>query len=459
MKPIIKNSVAIFYPSGFLDGSNALEIITGADESEIISKRPEAIFVSLKKIIFFNKKGISYLVERLTFLKDECNSFIGFCDYDDKKYRSLLDMFDKNIEFSLIESEDMLFLFAGTKKFDSKTVIVYADEHSQKNQLSMALIERKMSVKIAQDEDEFKKERKNFDFIIRNSYIGSIQKRVCVFIKNNIIIYTLKGFVDSDISDSFDRQYHNNSIKVGFRIFCFDVGEVSSINIHGVNFLSKLSIDGAEFGVSIVICGLTPNKITEILKQDLEDAGILLYEDLNSFFSDEEAISQAGIEVQKMAKKVHIDKKTVSILPEIIDATVHTIEVLSDKKIVKKSIQIQNLDIDEKDDLLVSVSAVYDDIDAIFILIMDKKDAKEVCKILMPQEFSQEEFLDAFGEFSNVINEKIIQALKSRHIKAEVTMPRIFDKISEVKKLACTKHGVQADFNIKDRDMILFLSN
>ncbi len=458
MKPIIKNSVAIFHPSGFLDGNNAMTIITGADENEIISKRPDAIFVSLKKIIFFNKKGIAYLADRLTFLKNECVAFVGFCDYDKKKYNSILDMFADDINFSLVQSEDVVFLFAGTKNVDSKSIIIYLDDHSQKNQLAMALIERKLDVKIAKDETEFKKERKNFDFIVEHSYIGNIEKKVSVFIKNNIIIYTLKGFIDSDIINTFDMRYHKNSIKVGFRIFCFDVSDVSSINIHGANFLSKLSIEGAEFGVSIVVCGLHSNKIAKILTQDLEDAGILLYEDLKSFFSDEDIVGQTGIETQKMVKKVNIDKKIISILPTVIEATVHTVEVLSDKKPNKQNVKIKKLHIEKEDDFLISIVGMYGGADAVLMLVMDRQDAEDVCKILLVDEFTQEDLFDSFSEFASVISGKIVQMLKSKHIDVEVTMPRIFDKISEVKKLENTNNGVQVDFKIKNRDMIIFLT-
>ena len=458
MKPIIKNKVAIFYPTGFLDGDNASSIITGADEQEIIFKKPEAVFVSLKKIIFFNKKGISYLAERLSFLKDECMAFVGFCDYDIKIYNSILSTFVNNITFSLIEKEEMLFLFCGSKKLEDKSIIIYSNDQSQKNQIAMTLIERKLKVQIAKNEDEFEKDKKNFDFVVQNSYLGNIEKAVAVFIKNNIIIYSLKGFIDSNIFNTFDMKYHKNSIKVGFRIFCFDMSEVSSINIHGANFLSKLSIDGAEFGVSIVVCGLNSNKTTSRITQDLEDAGILMYDNLKSFFEDEEVVNQTNIEAQKMAKKTKMSKKIISILPDVIESTIRTIEILSNKKASKESVKIQNLKSNMGDEIVAAIVGFYDDVDALFLLIMDKDDVQDVCKILLPKEFSVEELFDAFSEFANVISGKILQKFKSKHMNAEVTMPRIFDKISEVKKLESTKHGVQTNFKIGNKEMILFLT-
>jgi len=458
MKPVIKNSVALFYPSGFIDGDNASVIMTGLDEKEILAKRPEAIFVSLKKVVFFNKKGMAYLVERMLFLKDECAAFVGFCDYDIKKFHSILELFSHDISFSLIQSEDMLFLFCGTKSSEEKEIIIYSDDGEQKNQLAMALIERKHKIVIAKDREDFEKTRRNFKFIVENSYIGSIQKNVSVFIKNNIIIYTLKGFIDSDFNKNFDLRYHKNAIKVGFRIFCFNAQDVSSVNVHGSNFLSKLSIDGAEQGVSIAICGLKPGKITKVLMNDMEDAGIMLYDDLSIFFKDETNVHQANIEVQNMVKKVKIDKKIISILPDIIDATIHTTEVLSGKNAQKKTVNIQELK--QKDDIkhLVSIMGIYGDINCIFILIMEESVAKEVCKILMNEEFTEEELYDAYSEFSNVIGGKVMQKLKSKHINIEITMPRIFDKISEVIKLEKGHIGVQANFKIQNQDMILYLS-
>ena len=459
MRPVIKNRVAIFYPTGFLDGDNASSIITSIDEQEIISKRPEGVFISLKKIIFFNIKGISYLAKRLLFLKDKCMAFVGFCDYSVKMYNSILSVFDYNITFSLIEKEETLFLFCGNKKVEDKSIIIYSDDHSQKNQIAMALLERKLKVKIAKNEEELKQNSENFDFVISHSYIGNIEKAVTVFVKNSIIIYTLKGFIDSDIYNTFDMKYHKNSIRVGFRIFCFDVSEVSSANIHGANFLSKLSIDGAEFGVTIVVCGLNSNKTTTVIIQDLEDAGILMYDDLKSFFEDEDVVKQTNIEAQKMVKKTKINKKIISVLPDVMESTVQTIEVLSNKKISKKNVEIAPLESNMKDEVVISAIGFYGDVDAIFFLVMNKDDAQDVCKVLLAEEFSSEELSDAFSEFANVIGGKILQKLKSKNINAETTMPRIFDKMSEVKKLESTKHGVQINFQIEDREMILFLTN
>ncbi len=111
MRPVIKKNTAIFYPQGFLDGLNASIIIEPSDSGFVISKKPNAVFVSLKKIVFFNKKGLSILVDSLKIIQDKIHCAIGFCEYDDKKYKTILSMFDGDLEFSLFENLKVMSLF------------------------------------------------------------------------------------------------------------------------------------------------------------------------------------------------------------------------------------------------------------------------------------------------------------------------------------------------------------
>ncbi|MCF6174103.1 MAG: chemotaxis protein CheX, partial [Campylobacteraceae bacterium] len=196
----------------------------------------------------------------------------------------------------------------------------------------------------------------------------------------------------------------------------------------------------------------------KILMNDMEDAGIMLYENIKSFFEDEIAVHQANLETLKNVKKVNINKKIISILPEIIDSAVHTVEVLSDKEAKKQSVKVRELSDIKETDYLISIVGIYGDVNCVIVLIMQSEIAKKVCRILMTEDYSSEDLRDAYSEFSNVIGGKVIQKLKSRHINIEITMPRIFDEISEIMKLEKGHTGVQANFKIEDRDMVLFLS-
>ena len=460
MKPVIKQKVALFTPVGFLDGENASDIISPFDIDYLMSVKPEGAFISLKKVIFFNKKGITVLIESLIRVRAKCGTIVGFCDYDLKKYNMVLDMFPESLNFSLFDTAEIATLFVGTdfKNVKDKKIIVYVDKSEQKNQLAMELYERGFLPTIAKDENDFLAKRKDAEFIIENSYLGKIDKTPIVFIKDNVIVYTLKGFVDSDIAKKFDMIYHNNSLRVGFKLFLFDSDDVSSINIHGVNFISKLSIAGAEYGVLIVISGLNDRNITKKLTNDLEDAGVLIYSSMKELFEDGQIIKEAYESSSVVKKSSGITKKLISILPTIIESSVKTIEVLSGYNAQKKLIKVQELDLKEARSLLSVSIGFYGDINCILILIFERSIAKEACKILLEEDCSEDDVVEALGEFTHIIGGKISQQLLKRGIKIDITMPRTFDLVKDVLLSQKNSRGAQVDLNIDGRELTLFLT-
>ena len=460
MKPVIKQKVAIFSPVGFLDGENASDIISPLDIDYLIQAKLEGAFMSLKKVIFFNKRGITVLIESLMKVRDNCGTIIGFCDYDTKKYKMILDMFSESLNFSLFDTAEVAMLFVGNdlKQAKEKKIIVYIEKSEQKNQLAMELYERGFCPTIAKDENDFLAKRKDAEFIIENSYLGKLDKTPTVFIKDNVIVYTLKGFVDSDIAKKFDMVYHNNSLKVGFKLFLFDCDVVSSINVHGVNFVSKLSTAGAEYGTSIVMCGLDNRKITKKLTNDLEDAGVLIYPSMKGLFDDDEVMKEAYESSSVAKKNVGITKRLISILPTIIESSVKTIEVLSGYNAVKKLIKVQELEL-QKDKGLLSVSiGFYGDIDGILILVFEKSIAKKSCQILLEEDSSEEDVVEALGEFIHIIGGKISQQLHKKGIKIDITMPRTFQSVDDVMKSQKNSRGAQVNLNVDERELTLFLT-
>jgi len=460
LRPIIKQKVGIFSPLGFLDGENAPDIISPLDVDFLMNQKLEGAFISLKSVTFFNKRGISTLIESLIRVRDKCGTIVGFCDYDKKKYNMILSMFLDTLNFSLFDTAAIAKLFVGDdiKNAKDKKIIVYVESSEQKNQLAMELYERGFVPVIAKDESNFLAKRKDAEFIIESSYLGKLDKTPRVFIKDNSIIYTLKGFVDSEIAKQFDMIYHNNSLNVGFKLFIFDCEDVSSINIHGSNFIAKLSTAGAEYGVSIVMCGLNNRNITQKISNDLEDAGVLIYPSMKNLFEDKELMKAAHENSSVIQKHNSVTKKLISILPTIIKSSVKTIEVLSGYNAKKKSVKVQELVLDKNAGLLSASIGFYGDMNGILILVFEKSIAKETFKILLEEDYSEEDLLEALGEFTHIIGKKIAQQLHKKDIKIDITMPRTFQSVEDVMFSQSNSRGAQADLDINGKDLTLFLS-
>lgn len=460
MKPIIKNKVAFFHPQGFIDGENAVDILTPLEEDQLAQIKPEGIFISLKKVIFFNKRGLSIIVEAMNRVKEKNGAIVGFCDYDIKKYDMILEMFKDDLAFSLFETLEIVLLYIGDdlKNPKEKDIIVYNEKSEQKNQLAMELYERGFTPVVAKDGAEFLTKRKEADFVIENSYLGSLDKTPTVFIKDNVIVYTLKNFVDSNIAKTFDMTYHHNSLRVGFKVFLFDCTEVSSINVHGVEFITKLSVSAAEFGASLVVCGLNQRNITEKLTHDLEDAGIVIYGGMKDFFQDEEFLKEAQSSTSVAKTSSGITKKLIESLPTIAEATLKTIETLSGYDVSRKSLNLQNLAPTNSEKAIGTSIGFYGELNGILVLVFEKEIAKKTCEILLEEDSNEGELLDALGEFVHIVGGKISQQLHKKGTKIDITMPRTFETLQDALSSQFSAKGAQLDMDIDGKPLSMFLT-
>ena len=463
MRPTLKNSLAIFTPQGFLDGENARAIIEPQDIQFLVEKKCEAALISLKKMIFFNKRGLTTIVELLKQIQEKTGALIGFCDYNLKKYNTIMEMYQHKVSFSLYETEAIAALFVGVplgENLEEKKIIVYNDNVEQKNQLVLELYERGYKPSIAKSKAHFAEQKPLNDFAISNSYIGSSEKHLQIHIKDNVIVYSLSNFVDSGLVEKFDMRYHENSLRVGFLFFLFNAHTVSSINVHGVNFLSRLSTAGAEHGATIAVCGLTRRSIADSLREELEDAGVLLYDSMKDFFDDEALLGESGGGAINTKKTQHVTKQLVEVLPGITQTAMHTIETMTQCKVHKESLKIQPLTLQETDSMMGVALAFFGDLSGLLLVVFEEETARKACQVLLEDSAnaSRQDLMDALGEFVNIIGGKFVQQMMKKQRKIDITMPRTFVRVSEIFQHKKEKRGAQVDFLVEGKPLTLFLT-
>ena len=460
MRPVIKKSTAIFHPQGFLDGLNASVIIEPSDTSFTVSKKPKAVFVSLKKVIFFNKKGLSILLDNLKIIQDKIHCNIGFCEFDKKKYETILSMFDESLDFSLFENLKVMSLFFDESSDSEQKILVYNDNSDQKNQLAIELYEMGYKPYVAKDYADFKEkedEYTKYGIVVRYSYIANAEHNVNVHIKHNTVFYNLNDFIDSTIANKFDLVYHNNLLRVGFKLFVFDVTNVSSMNIHGVNFLAKLSTAGAEYGTTFCMVGVDDKKLSLPLKNDLEDAGILLYKTMEEFMGEEEIQKEAlsGGKVPQKSKK--LTKNIISNINTFVDTTMHITQMLSQRKGHKKSVKVDKLVLDNDKDFYIAIFGVYKELNALFAMIFQKDLLVDTCKIFLNDNPKKEDFDDALAEFANIVASKIKSNFKLYKKDIEVTLPRVFKDKKDALEFFDDRKGVLITLDFDGKILELFL--
>ncbi|HIP20822.1 MAG TPA: chemotaxis protein CheX, partial [Sulfurimonas sp.] len=316
---------------------------------------------------------------------------------------------------------------------------------------------------VAQSYSEFKEKsdaENAYDIIITDTYLGQMGQKVATRVTGNAIIYTVSSFLDAEIGNTFNIAYHNNSLNVGFRLFIFDAYKVISMNVHALNFFSKLSSSGAEYNATICFVGMNFDKTPKEFKETLEDSGIMFFNQMDDILQDKDMLEELGASSAANVKdKRAINKTTVTELPNFIDATVGTIEMMTNSKAIKESANINTIDISPKEGKIASSIGFYGDMDGMVILVFPTEIAKKACELLIGEETDDSELvLDTLAELVNIVGGKVKTLLADEHISVDITLPRTYPNIDSLLEIVQDKKGVQVDLSFNNDKFIFFLT-
>jgi len=463
MRAVVKDGVGVFHPQGFLDGNASTSFLSIEDIEATVKSNANMILVSLKKVIFFNRNGLDAFVKMFQKVRSANHIVVGFCDYDRKKYDTIMKFYKDEVMFSLFKTQDIAMLFASNFKKESKNVLLYSEDKSQRAAMAIELHDNGHNPVVAQTEEEFKEKSKNeaaYDLIIENTFLGQMGQKVAARVTANAIIYTLSSFLDAEIGNTFNIAYHNNSLNVGFRLFIFDAYKVVSMNVHALNFFSKLSSAAAEYNATICFVGMTFEKTPITFKETLEDAGILFFEQMDDILGNKKLLKELGASSAAVGKnKRLINKQIVTETPNFIDATVATIEMMTNSKAKKEAAKIDKITINDKEDKIASSIGFYGDIDGMVILVFPIGIAKKACELLIGEETNDKELiLDTLAELVNIVGGKVKTLLSDEDISVDITLPRTYPDIESLLEIAQDKKGVQVDLNFNNDKFLFFLT-
>ncbi len=466
MRAVVKNRIGVFHPQGFLDGTTAPSMLTMEDIKATESLKIEILLVSLKKVIFFNKNGLNIFIDLLYSIQKKSGIIVGICDYDDKKYAAIQKFYNPELNFSLFKTHKIASLFSSSmqdKDKSKKSILVWQEEPSQRSALAIELFDRGHNPIVCQTQKEFDEKKSQADLyeaIVYQTFLGLLGSKIATRVTGNAIIYTVGGFLDAEISESFDLNYHQNSLNVGFTLFIFDAYKVISMNIHAVNFFAKLASAGAEYGANLCIVGMTFEKTPENFKHELEDAGLMFFDNMDDILKDKKLLKELGGSGGSAAgNKRALNKVLVNELPRFISATVNTMEMMTNAKAEKQDASVGELKIDGIKDKIASSIGFYGNIDGMVILVFPLNIAKKSCELLLGEETDEiEEILDTLAEFVNIIAGRVKALLAEQNISVDITLPRTYEKVEDLLATVEKRKGVQVNLNFEGEGFTFFLT-
>lgn len=457
-------------PQGFIDGLNAPTFITVEDMRYAKSLDVDGVFISLQKVVYFNKNGMSFFLDILNQIKGDSGKMVGFFGYTPKTYSAILRVYENKINFCMYDTFTTLSMFCGIPEVnrDTKTLL-YNQNKTQRSSIIFELRNRGFKVDYTDDSEMFLKARKQFvndgmgDYghFIAMTYLGNIEGKIASHIQGNLVIYTLRGYVDAGINDVFDILYHQKSLSVGFKLFIFDGTEVASMNIHGVNFFSKLSVAAAEYGATIVIAGLAQGVLQEKLRIELEDAGVLFFDSLEELLRNKKVLDEfsGGAAINKKSKAV-LTKQLIATLPVFVNSAIYAITTMTNIQPIKESAKVVELKIDTKNNSFMAASiGFYGDVDGVLILVFSKKIATQACKILIGREDADEnEVGDSLSEFVNIIAGRAKVVLSGTNTQVNITLPRSFMNLEELRSTIEGKKGAEVIMSFDKEPFYILLT-
>ena len=463
MRAVIRDGIGVFHPQGFLDGTSASALLSIEDIDATLKSNASMILVSLKKVIFFNRNGLDSFVKMFHKVRNQNHIIVGFCDYDKKKYDAFKKFYDDDLSFSLFKTQEIASLFADGLKEKNKNVLLYSEDKSQRAALAIELHDSGHNPVVAQTKEEFLQKaavENAYDVIIDDTYLGQMGQKVATRVTGNAVIYTVSSFLDAEIGNTFNIAYHNNSLNVGFRLFIFDAYKVVSMNIHALNFFSKLASSSAEYNATVCFVGMSFDKTPLTFKETLEDAGIMFFDKMDDILQNKELLEELGAGSAASGKnKRALNKVLVTELPNFIDATVATIEMMTNSKAVKDAAKVDKIEITEKDNKIASSIGFYGDIDGMVMLVFPLGIAKKACELLIGQSTEDKEMiLDTLAELVNIVGGKVKTLLADEDIRVDITLPRTYRDVDGLLEVAQGKKGVQVDLSFDNDKFLFFLT-
>jgi CheY-specific phosphatase CheX len=156
--------------------------------------------------------------------------------------------------------------------------------------------------------------------------------------------------------------------------------------------------------------------------------------------------------------KRSLNKVLVNQLPRFINATVNTMEMMTNAKAQKQDVKVQPLTIAQTQGKLASSIGFYGDIDGMIVLVFPLSVAKKSCELLLGEQTDNiEEILDTLAEFVNIIGGRVKALLAEDKVRVNITLPRTYENVDDLLATVNERKGVQVNLDFKGENFTFFL--
>lgn len=425
MKLTFNGSMAIIRPFGFLEAENVPLKLSEKYINQISSRDISAILLSLKNVTFFSPVWLGRVIENLSEEAQKLGVVFAICDYNEIFYELMMRTVKNILNISMFESENIASLFLN--KFLNNAndkVLIYNSTEQYKHYLANYLKNRLFDVVEARDATEFNKKKNLYSYAVSQlNHVRLRQNQIDTFIKDGVVVYAIKSFMDSDFIEDFDMSAHDIMLKIGYKFFILWVNISGALNIRGAKFLIKLANISKRSGAFISLCGINESNLSIELVTYLKDANIFIYKNLNDFYKDDTIFYLKKRDFD--AEPVDINKSVAQISSYVTQIASKIISQLAEEEILCVDTKVSALDIEDECDYLRICVQYYGDICARVLFGVKKDKLDNICSIFMPEGNDSNDYLSGYSQIFSIITDKFLTHLWQKGIKVKVSLPKI----------------------------------
>ena len=181
---------------------------------------------------------------------------------------------------------------------------------------------------------------------------------------------------------------------------------------------------------------------------------------MDDILQDKELLEELGASTAASVKhKRVLNKVVVTELPNFIEATVSTIEMMTNAKAHKNAAKVDTIHIAQPAGKIASSIGFYGDIDGMVMLVFPLGIAKKACELLIGEDTDDKELiLDTLAELVNIVGGRVKTLLQDEGLSVDITLPRTYAEVDALLEIAQDKKGVQVDLTFKDDNFLFFLT-
>lgn len=473
-KPALFRNIALFTPEE-APRTHELDAFVNRlvqQQAALKARGVRGVFVSLRHLQGKRGEEMARLGESLLAYREKTGMAVGLVQFTSAQFKSLEKAFDGK----------QLFLFKGLETASlfmdgsgGKNVLVYDDDKNKKEMLASEFTSRGYAVTVAQDREQFAqkvKDKKTYDAFVFECYLGPTAANVPIRLYGGVVFYMLSGVLTMEISRRFSKEDFTTRLKNGFRVFGFQVKEVTGMEPAALDFLLDLTQIALRFRAITAFVGMEGGVLNQKMLEKATSAGIRRFPDEKSMLSDAAVQALTG-SVDKTEHKNRLTKALIANLPLFVDSALTSFEMLTGAQAKKRGHKITEFQPDPAQRLMAAMTEFDGDLDGKIAFFFPEKLAQKATRMMLGMPVDEEEanegemkmslltrdeVADAVGEFANVIAGSAKATLAGKGQLISFTLPHVYDSAREAQEAIGERAGVLIDLILDDDPLYIFLT-